>query len=94
MNYYVYMMTNWNNKVLYVGVTNDIKRRAAEHKTEQTDGFTKKYKAHKLVYFETTGEVTAAIAREKQLKSWRREKKNQLIDEFNPEWQDLWDLID
>jgi len=87
--YYVYLLTNWNNQVMYVGVTNDLERRIYEHKNKLIDGFTKKYHVDKLVYFETTSDVLAAIEREKQIKKWRREKKNQLVIEMNPEWKDL-----
>lgn len=87
--YYVYLLTNWNNQVMYVGVTNDLERRIYEHKNKLVDGFTKKYNVEKLVYFETTSDVLAAIEREKQIKKWRREKKNQLVIEMNPEWKDL-----
>ena len=92
--YYVYLLTNWNNQVMYVGVTNDLERRIYEHKNKLVDGFTKKYNVEKLVYFETTSDVLVAIEREKQIKKWRREKKNQLVVEMNPEWKDLsleWD---
>ena len=88
-NYYVYFVANWNNRVLYVGVTNDLARRIAEHKSKLIDGFTKKYKLDKLVYFEETGDVVAAIARDKEIKKWRREKKNALVTSINPEWKDL-----
>ena len=87
--YYVYMMTNWNNRVLYIGVTGNIERRVYEHKNGIIDGFTKEYNLHKLVYCECTNDVRAAIAREKQLKGWRREKKNALVNSVNPEWKDL-----
>ena len=87
--YYVYLLTNWNNQVMYVGVTNDLERRIYEHKNKLVDGFTKKYNVEKLVYFETARDVLAAIEREKQIKKWRREKKNQLAIEMNPEWKDL-----
>lgn len=87
--YYVYLLTNWNNQVMYVGVTNDLERRIYEHKNKLVDGFTKKYNVEKLVYFETTSDVLVAIEREKQIKKWRREKKNQLVIEMNPEWKDL-----
>ncbi|MBP6057895.1 MAG: GIY-YIG nuclease family protein [Nitrosomonas sp.] len=87
--YYVYLLTNWNNQVMYVGVTNDLERRIYEHKNKLVDGFTKKYNVEKLVYFETASDVLAAIEREKQIKKWRREKKNQLAIEMNPEWKDL-----
>ncbi len=87
--YYVYLLTNWNNQVMYVGVTNDLERRIYEHRNKLVDGFTKKYIVEKLVYFETASDVLGAIEREKQIKKWRREKKNQLVIEMNPEWKDL-----
>lgn len=87
--YYVYLLTNWNNKVMYVGVTSNLERRVYEHKSKLVEGFTKKYNVNKLVYFETTNDVMAAIEREKQIKKWRREKKNQLVIGINPEWKDL-----
>jgi putative endonuclease len=74
---------------MYIGITNDLKRRVYEHKTGVFEGFTKKYDVHKLVYFEKCHEVTDAIKREKQLKSWRREKKNALVEEVNPDWKEL-----
>lgn len=89
MQYYVYLLTNWNDRVLYTGVTNDLQRRLYEHKHELIDGFTKKYHVHKLVYFETTTDVRAAIEREKQIKSWSRADKNALIKKANPDWKDL-----
>ena len=93
-NYYVYLLTNWNDKVMYVGMTNNLERRVYQHKHKLIKGFTSKYNVHKLVYFEHFGDVQAAIAREKQIKKWRREKKNNLVIESNPEWKDLsleWD---
>ena len=87
--YYVYMLTNWNNKVIYVGVTNDLERRVYEHKNKLVEGFTKKYNLNKLVYFEETNDVHAAIAREKEIKRWRRQKKNQLVSRVNPKGEDL-----
>ena len=87
--YYVYLLTNWNNQVMYVGVTNNLEHRIYEHRNKLVDGFTKKYNVEKLVYFETASDVLAAIEREKQIKKWRREKKNQLVIEMNPEWKDL-----
>ena len=88
-SYYVYLITNWNNKVIYTGVTNNLTRRVYEHKNKLTEGFTKKYNINKLVYFEQTNDVSAAIAREKEIKKWRREKKNNLVNSVNPEWKDL-----
>lgn len=87
--YYVYMMTNKTNKVLYTGVTNDIERRLREHKNKQFEGFTNHYNATKLVYFEQTSDIKSAIAREKQIKGWLRAKKNNLIESINPDWKDL-----
>jgi putative endonuclease len=88
--YYVYFLTNWDNKVIYVGVTEDLKRRVYEHKNGLIDGFTRKYHAHKLVYYETCEEIEGAILREKQVKGGSRQKKIGLITKFNPEWEDLW----
>jgi putative endonuclease len=82
-------LTNWNNKVMYVGMTNDLLCRVYEHKTKAVKGFTEKYNVNKLVYFEETPDVRAAIAREKEIKRWRREKKNALVFKSNPEWKDL-----
>ena len=87
--YYVYMMTNWNNQVLYTGVTNDLERRLCEHRDKINKGFTERYKINKLVYYEDTGDIKAAIEREKQIKGWKREKKNKLVESINPEWKDL-----
>ncbi|TJX67735.1 GIY-YIG nuclease family protein [Soehngenia saccharolytica] len=87
--YYVYMLTNWNNKVLYTGVTNDLERRIYEHKNKLVKGFTEKYNVNKLVYFEYTSDVNSAIAREKEIKGWTRQKKNQLVEVVNPLWKDL-----
>ena len=87
--YYVYILTNWNNRVMYIGVTNHLERRVFEHKNKLIDGFTKKYNVNKLVYFEQTSDVKAAIEREKQLKGLLRAKKNALVEKVNPEWRDL-----
>jgi putative endonuclease len=89
--YYVYLMTNWNHRVMYVGVTNDIMRRLDEHKNKLIKGFTEKYNINKLVYFEETANVSSAIAREKEIKKWRRQKKNALVQSINPKWSDLLD---
>ena len=91
-SYYVYLLTNWNNKVMYVGVTNDLARRIYEHKSKFVPGFTEKYQVQKLVYFEETSDVEAALAREKEIKKWRREKKNMLVQKANPTWRDLSEL--
>ena len=86
---YIYMMASANNKVLYTGVTSDLARRIVEHIEGQGSIFTRKYNCHKLVYFETFPDIEQAITREKQLKNWKREWKNQLIESINPEWLDL-----
>ena len=86
--YYVYILTNPTGTVMYIGVTNDLKRRLYEHKNEFIEGFTKKYKVNKLVYFEEYSDVYEAISREKQLKKWRRSKKNRLVEIQNPNWDD------
>lgn len=88
-HYFVYLLTNWNNKVMYVGMTNDLIRRVHEHKTKAVKGFTEKYNVHKLVYFEETSDVNAAITREKEIKKWRREKKDALVIQANATWRDL-----
>jgi putative endonuclease len=88
-SYYVYILTNWNNEVMYVGVTNNLERRLYEHKKKLVDGFTKKYNLNKLVYFEETSDVLVAIEREKEIKKWRREKKNALVMKDNSQWKDL-----
>ena len=91
--FYIYIMSNKTNTVLYIGVTNNIIRRAYEHKEKIVDGFTKKYNAEKLVYYEIYNNSQDAIAREKQLKKWRREKKLDLIKQLNPTLNDLYDEI-
>lgn len=87
--YYVYILTNKTDSVMYIGVTNNLRRRLNEHKNEQVEGFTKKYHVHKLIYFEEYSEVNDAIAREKELKHWKRVKKKLLIKSKNPNWNDL-----
>jgi putative endonuclease len=87
--YYVYILSNQWKNVLYIGVTNDLNRRVYEHKNKLIEGFTSKYNVDKLVYFESTNDVESAILREKQLKKWRRIKKEKLIASLNPKKQDL-----
>ena len=89
MNYYVYILTNKSDHVMYIGVTNNLERRVYEHKQELIEGFTKRYHVNKLVYFETTTDVRSAIEHEKQLKGWLRSRKNALVERMNPEWRDL-----
>ena len=90
----MYILTNKYCTVLYTGVTNDLIRRVYEHKNHlDKDSFTSKYKVDRLVYFEETTDVKAAIEREKQIKSWSREKKTSLIMSMNPKWNDLYPRI-
>ena len=88
-NYYVYVMASWS-RVLYIGVTNDLQRRVWQHRTKAIEGFTSKYNCRRLVYYEVYPDPTLAIAREKELKGWLREKKIALIESVNPKWHDLW----
>lgn len=86
--YYVYIMTS-RSGTLYTGVTSDLRRRVYEHKHKLLPGFTSKYNVRRLVYFESTSDVHAALSREKQIKAWRRAKKIALVESRNPQWQDL-----
>ena len=90
---FVYILANKHNTTLYTGVTNDLPRRVAEHKLHINKGFTDHYNVEKLVYFEICKDMTTAIHREKQLKKWHREWKEELINDMNPEWKDLTDDI-
>jgi putative endonuclease len=92
-SYYVYIITNDRNTVLYVGVTNDLVKRIYEHKNKQVSSFSNKYNLNKLVYYEVLEDIKAAIEREKQLKAGNRMKKEDLINKFNPEWRDLYSDI-
>jgi putative endonuclease len=87
--YYVYIVASIS-RVVYIGVTNNLVRRVHEHKQGLVAGFTKRYQADRLVYFEETTDVRVAIEREKQLKTWRREKKLALIEIANPQWKDMY----
>ena len=87
--FYTYILTNKHNTVLYVGVTNNIERRISEHRQNNHTGFTARYNCHKLVYIEEFSSISEAIAREKQIKSWNRNRKEKLIDQLNPERKDL-----
>jgi len=93
MNYFIYIMANSTNTVLYTGVTNNLAKRVFEHKSKLTHGFTSKYNVNKLVYFEQTSDINSAIAREKQIKGGSRKKKVDLITNDNPEFQDLYQNI-
>jgi len=90
-NYFVYMLTNQRNTVLYIGITNSLERRLAEHGEHNRFHFTRQYNADKLIYFEAYSDPRSAIEREKQLKKWSRAKKETLIAKRNPEWRDLLD---
>ncbi|MFL0796713.1 MAG: GIY-YIG nuclease family protein [Cellvibrionaceae bacterium] len=87
--YCIYILTSQNNKVMYVGVTSNLEQRIYQHLNGQCEGFTKRYNVTKLVYFEQTSDVNSAIAREKEIKGWRREKKNALVESANPHWLEL-----
>ena len=88
-DYYVYILTNQHNNVMYIGVTNNLERRVYELKHKLVEGFTKMYNGNKLVYLEHTNDIEAAISIEKQLKGWKRKKKDDLVTSSNPEWRDL-----
>lgn len=92
-NYFVYIITNINKTVLYIGVTNDLRRRLYEHKNGLVEGFTKKYNCFYLLYYEHFTHINHAIKREKELKGWRRDKKEFLINELNPDWKFLNDEV-
>ena len=87
--YYVYILSNYTNSTLYIDVTNDLKRRIYEHKNKLISGFSSKYNVNKLVYFEETTDIKSAIQREKNLKKWKREWKDELIKKNNPSFYDL-----
>ena len=94
MSFYVYILSNNNNRVIYTGVTNDLVRRIYEHKQHLDKGsFTAQYNVDRLVYFEGTSSSWAAIEREKQIKGWNRARKNKLIESQNPNWVDLYESI-
>ncbi|MDO8499432.1 MAG: GIY-YIG nuclease family protein [bacterium] len=91
--YFVYIITNYQRGILYVGVTSDIIRRVYEHKQGVIDGFTKKYHLDKLVYYEIFGSVRDAISREKIIKTWNRKWKIELIEKMNSNWDDLYETL-
>ncbi len=91
--YFVYIMASKRNGTLYVGVTNNLIKRVYQHRNNEIQGFTKKYSIHKLVYYEQTYDVYSAIQREKSLKKWNRKWKIQLIEKFNPNWDDLYEEL-
>ena len=91
--YYVYILTNKNNKVLYTGVTSNLLKRVDEHRRKVIKGFTSKYNVNKLVYYEETQDIKGAILREKQIKGYVRSKKIKLIESRNPNWEDLLEKL-
>lgn len=90
VSYYVYIIASKRNGTLYIGVTNNLTKRIFEHKNNLLEGFTQKYQIHRLVYYEETNSISSAIFREKQLKKWNRAWKLKLIEDNNPEWNDLY----
>ena len=92
-NYFVYILASKRHGTLYIGVTSNLAARVWQHKNKVSEGFTKDYGVDKLVYFEETSDVFAAITREKQLKKWERAWKIRLIEEKNPQWEDLYNTI-
>jgi len=91
--FYVYILSNQTCTTVYIGVTNGLKGRVSQHKEGEIAGFTKKYKVHRLVHYEVFDDIRNAIAREKQLKKWRRKWKDELIAKSNPRWRDLYDEL-
>ena len=89
----VYLLASKRNGTLYIGVTSDLVKRVWEHKTNRVDGFTRRYKVHRLVWYELHDTMTSAILREKRLKNWKRKWKLELIEENNPQWLDLYAQI-
>jgi putative endonuclease len=94
MTYYVYILANRTNVAIYTGVTRDLIRRVYEHKHHAApNSYTAKYNIDRLVYFEQTSDIYAALEREKQIKSWKRAKKNELVEGMNPQWEDLYPTL-
>ena len=91
--YYIYIITNKYNTVYYTGVTNNLRRRIYEHKNGSIEGFSKQYRCNKLVWFEETENIESAIIKEKQIKKWKREYKENAIMNINPEWKDLYEEL-
>lgn len=92
-SYYIYILSNKTNSVLYTGITSNVIKRIYEHKHNLVDGFTKKYLIHKLIYYEQYQDIRDAMEREKQLKAGSRKKKESLVTFLNPEWKDLYDSL-
>jgi putative endonuclease len=92
-SYFVYILASKRNGTLYVGVTNNLARRVHEHRTEAADGFTRQYNIKRLVWYETHSDIEFAIAREKTIKRWPRRYKLNVIEEMNPDWDDLYEAL-
>jgi putative endonuclease len=92
-SFFVYILTNKKNGVLYIGMTNSLIRRIQQHKSKEIEGFSKRYNLTKLVYYQIIDDVRSAITREKQMQAWKRQWKIELIEKENPEWKDLYDKI-
>lgn len=92
-NFYVYLLANKSNRVVYTGVTSNLVQRIWQHKNKVADGFTSKYNVNKLVYFEVYDDAENAIRREKNIKDWKRDWKDELIEKENPSWNDLYETI-
>ncbi|MBT3231101.1 GIY-YIG nuclease family protein [Candidatus Uhrbacteria bacterium] len=92
--HFIYITTNKNNSVIYTGTTSELKQRIYQHKEKMVDGFTKKYNVDKLVYYEAIEDRNSALAREKQIKGWRREKKMHIVLSMNPNLFDLYETLD
>jgi len=91
--YFVYILASKRNGTLYIGVTNNLLKRVHQHRNDVSEGFTRKYSVHKLVYFEIYKDIRDAITREKRMKKWKRQWKLELIEKSNPEWNDLFDSL-
>ena len=91
--YFVYMLASKRNGTLYIGVTNNLLKRVHQHKNDVTEGFTRKYNVHRLVYYEVFNRIQDAITREKQMKKWKRQWKMELIEKSNPNWEDLFESL-
>ncbi|MEZ5813187.1 MAG: GIY-YIG nuclease family protein [Alphaproteobacteria bacterium] len=89
MPYFVYMLTNFKKNVLYIGLTGNLAERVAQHKSGQVEGFTRKYNVNSLIYFEQFDDITEAKARERNLKKWKRDWKEKLVNQSNPEWNEI-----
>ena len=89
----VYIMTNYSETSLYIGVTSNLQKRVWEHKNKVVEGFTEKYNVNKLVYYEKTDQIKKAIAREKEIKGWSRAKKNKLVESVNQNWEDMSEVF-